>query len=166
MTQQTAPRSANFPRQGEVPETQAGRNFTVAYVGKPEELRKYGVAHPARNRPFWGKVFLHEVLGLTGMEISFGVMPANASMPFYHKHQQNEEVYLFLNGSGQFQIDGQVVEVREGTAIRVSPDGVRCWRNTSSEDLFYVVIQAKAGSLEQWTGTDGIGIPDAVTWPA
>jgi hypothetical protein len=31
--------------------------------------------------------------------------------------------------------------------------------------MFYVVIQAKAGSLEQWTGTDGVGVPGEVKWP-
>ena len=112
-----------------------------------------------------GKVFLKELLGLTGMEISFGVLPAHKSVPFLHKHRENEEVYLFLKGRGQMLIDGEVLDVEEGTAVRVSPDGARSWRNTSSEDLFYVVIQAKEGSLTAWTLSDGVDVPGKVEWP-
>ncbi len=99
------------------------------------------------------------------MEISFGLLPANTSFPFYHKHQQNEEVYLFLSGRGQFQVDGEVMDISEGSAVRVSPAGVRAFCNMSDDAMFYVVIQAKEGSLEQWTGTDGIGVPGQVQWP-
>lgn len=30
-------------------------------------------------------------------------------MPFYHTHRLNEEIYLFLKGVGEFQIDGKVL---------------------------------------------------------
>lgn len=159
-------RRANMAQHAEVEERMSGPNFSLARVGKVQDLMRYAVSSPRLGLTISGKVFLQEVLDLTAMEISFGVLPAHASMPFLHKHDQNEEVYLFLKGEGQFQVDGQVVDVQEGTAIRVAPAGVRCWRNTSAEDLFYVVIQAKAGSLEQWTRTDGIGVSDAVQWPA
>jgi len=142
-----------------------GPNFSLVQLGEIKDLRQYRFQHPALPAAVPGKVFLQELLGLTGMEISFGVMPAGRSMPFHHRHRQNEEVYLFLRGRGQFQIDGQVHEVREGTAIRVSPEGVRSWRNHSTEDLFYVVIQAKAGSIEGGTTTDGVGLPGPVNWP-
>jgi mannose-6-phosphate isomerase-like protein (cupin superfamily) len=113
-----------------------------------------------------GKVFLKELLGLTGMEISFGVLLPGAAMPFHHKHRENEEVYLFLQGCGQMLIDGEVLDVCEGTAVRITPAGVRTWRNTGDELLFFVVIQAKEGTLSQWTLSDGIGVPDAVGWPS
>jgi len=161
-----AQRRANLPQSNPVEDRQSGPNFSLARVGKVQDLMQYTVESPRLGLSLSGKLFLQAVLDLTAMEISFGVLPAYASMPFLHKHEQNEEVYLFLKGEGQFQVDGQVIDVCEGTAVRVAPAGVRCWRNTSAEDLFYVVIQAKAGSLEQWTGTDGIGVPDAVEWPA
>lgn len=158
------PRSPNFPQQAAVHEKLSGQNFALARIGATHELMRYGVLHPRLKQTIAGKVFLHELLGLSGLEISFGLMPANTSVPFYHKHQQNEEVYLFLSGAGEFQVDGQVVPITEGTAIKVSPEGVRAFRNTSDQDMFYIVIQAKAGSLEQWTGTDGVGVPGEVQW--
>lgn len=46
----------------------------------------------------------------------------------------------FIKGSGRFQVDGDVIDVREGTVIRVAPEGTRAWRNNSSEDLYYIVL--------------------------
>lgn len=89
-------------------------------------------------------------------------MPGAAWQPFL---ATNEEAYLFLQGQGQLQIDGQVHDVRKGTAIRVSPDGVRSWRNHSTEDSLYIVIQAKAGSIDGGTTTGGVGVPGPVNWP-
>jgi mannose-6-phosphate isomerase-like protein (cupin superfamily) len=163
---ETAMRSANHPQRSEVEERLSGPNFTLARLGRVEDLSRYAVDSPRLGLTLRGKVFLQRVLDLTGMEISFGLMPPHTSMPFLHKHDQNEEVYLFLKGKGQFQVDGQVIEVGEGSAVRVAPEGVRCWRNHSDEDLFYVVIQAKAGSLEQWTRTDGVGVPGTPEWPS
>jgi mannose-6-phosphate isomerase-like protein (cupin superfamily) len=162
----STPRPANFPRQGEVHEQLRGPNFTLARIGKPIDLTRYGVRHPALPDTIRGKLFLKEVLDLTAMEISYGLIPPQRSIPFYHKHQQNEEVYLFLSGAGDFQVDGQAVAIEEGTAVRVAPEGVRACRNTSDEPMFYIVIQAKSGSLEQWTGSDGVGVPGEVQWPA
>lgn len=158
-------RNPNFPQTTDVYERLSGPNFSLARIGRPEELTRYAVTHPRMGGPIPGKVFLHEVLDLTAMEISFGLIPAQTSIPFFHKHKQNEEVYLFLSGQGQFRVDEQIMAISEGTAVRVAPDGVRSCRNTSDEAMFYIVIQAKAGSLEQWTGTDGIGVPGVVTWP-
>ena len=35
---------------------------------------------------------LHELLGLTGAEISVNDLPAGAGVPFVHSHKHNEEV--------------------------------------------------------------------------
>jgi mannose-6-phosphate isomerase-like protein (cupin superfamily) len=159
-------RGANFPQRADAHERLSGENYSLARIGKSEDLTRYAIRHPLVGATLPGKVFLKEMLGLSSMEISFGLIPANTSFPFYHKHQQNEEVYLFLKAQGKFQVDGENMEITDGTAIRVAPGGVRCFRNDSSEPMFYIVIQAKEGSLEQWTGTDGVGVPGDVVWPA
>ncbi len=161
----TVKKEPDFPRTGEVKEVRVGPNYSLVRLGGAKEWARYGVKHPAVPAPVLGKVFLKALLGLTGMEMSFGVLPAHASIPFLHRHRENEEVYLFVGGRGQVQVDGEVLEVEEGTAVRVAPAGVRAWRNTSAEDLLYIVIQAKEGSLTAWTGTDGMGVPGPVRWP-
>jgi len=98
------------------------------------------------------------------MQVSFGVMPGHGATPFTHKHKNNEELYIFISGKGQIQIDGEIVDVEEGAAVRVATDGVRSWRNTSDTDLNYIVIQAKENSLGPDTLEDGMPGEDAPTW--
>ena len=60
-------------------------NFKNEEIGKLNEIKtKYDN----------GKVFLHDLLGLTSCEISVNSMPAGVKLPFKHKHKQNEEVYI------------------------------------------------------------------------
>ena len=78
--------------------------------------------------------------------------------------QENEELYFFIRGKGQFQLDGKTLDVSEGTVIRVSPNATRCWRNNSKEDLYYLVVQAKANTMKASTGSDGVVLKDEVRW--
>ena len=102
-----------------------------------------------------GKFFLKEQLGLTGCEVSINTIPAGEAIPFLHSHKENEETYVFLQGSGIFYIDGQELAVGEGSIINVRPDGVRGLK-AGSEDLLYMCVQVKENSLGQATRDDGI----------
>ena len=86
-------------------------------------------------------------------------------MPIYHQHQQNEEVYIFIQGKGQVQVDGEVIEVQEGSIVRIAPNGERIWRNNSNEPLLYIVIQTRERSLTQYGLADAIVPGKSVTWP-
>jgi uncharacterized cupin superfamily protein len=84
-------------------ESWEGNTFKAANMGLFKDLDEYSYTLPALSMTVNGKIFLHELLGLTGSEISFNKLPPKKSMLFYHKHQQHEEVYIFLSGEGQFQ---------------------------------------------------------------
>lgn len=135
-----------------------GAAFAAADFGSPAQWGEHVLPHPAQG-PLPGKVFLGQTLGLTGMEISLGSLAPGLAIPFLHAHRQNEELYLVLSGEGELQVDGTVLPLRPGTAVRVAPEGMRSWRAVGSEPLTYLVVQAKAGSLEQATSGDGI-IPE------
>lgn len=142
-----------------------GSNFTACDLGSLAQLDQYTFKHPALPRETDGKVFLNQLLDLTSCEISLNKLPPRTSMPFYHTHRLNEEIYLFLKGTGEFQIDGKVLPISEGTVIRVAQDGERCWRNTSeTDDLYYVVVQARASTYEGQTVGDGVGVQKRVSW--
>ncbi len=64
---------------------------------------------------------LHDLLGLTGAEVSVNHLPAGAGVPFVHSHRKNEEIYAILSGSGKAVIDGETVALTAGDWIRVSP---------------------------------------------
>lgn len=139
-------------------------NYSIFEVGALENIGQYSFTSKVLPSAITGKKFLKDELALTGMEVSFNTFPPGAAMPFYHRHREHEELYLFLKGRGQFQIDGKVIDVKEGTAIRVAPNGIRAWRNNSDQDLQYVVIQAKANSLPKGTIEDGVAVDQKVTW--
>jgi len=40
---------------------------------------------------------------------------------FGHKHEEAEEVYLVVSGSGRIKLDDEIVEISELDAIRISP---------------------------------------------
>ena len=147
------------------PLTQQGRNFSAAQTGPAHELSRYSFKHPRLSRPARGKVFLKDLLGLTGMEVSLNRLPAGKGMPFLHVHRQNEELYVFTGGRGQFQVDGEIIPIEPGTVIRVSPGGERAWKNNSTEDLYFLCIQARAGSMTDSTIEDGLAIEKPLTWP-
>lgn len=143
-----------------------GKNFSVAEIGAIGTWMSYTAtikALPGSEVP--GKLFLNPILGLTGMEVSVNCLPAGAGVPFYHKHHSHEELYLFLKGRGQFQVDEKIIEIGEGTALRISPDGERTWRNNSMEDLFYIVIQATEFSIAADGTEDGYSVQRKVVWP-
>jgi mannose-6-phosphate isomerase-like protein (cupin superfamily) len=44
---------------------------------------------------------------------------------FAHKHENAEEVYVVLSGSGRLKLDDEIVEVERLDAIRVAPEVTR-----------------------------------------
>lgn len=139
-------------------------NATRFEAGPASNWNQWGFQHPKLSKPAPGKLFLGERLGLDGMEVSLNTLPPGAGMPFLHRHRRHEEVYVFLSGEGEFQVDGESFPVVAGSTVRVAPAGARAWRNTGTEPLVYVVIQAVAGSLEQHTIDDGEPVDRPVVW--
>ena len=102
-----------------------------------------------------GKAFLHDKLDLTSCEISLNIVPKGFKVPFNHKHKQNEEVYIILKGEGKMTIDGEAVDVKEGSVVKVAPEASRTIENTSDNEFQFICVQAKANSLEQYGFGDG-----------
>ncbi len=127
------------------------KNFKAVCVGPWAEIAQFVTGN------FKGKVFVKDALATTGSEISFGALPANTPLPFFHAHKQNEEVYLVLKGSGKMQIDGDVLELQEGTLVRVDPQGARSLKS-GPDGMLFMCIQTKSNSLGQWTSTDGVPV--------
>ena len=44
---------------------------------------------------------------------------------FGHRHEQAEEVYVVIGGSGRVKIEDEIVELRRLDAVRVAPQAVR-----------------------------------------
>ena len=49
--------------------------------------------------------------------------------PFAHKHDEAEEVYVVIAGSGRVKLDDEILEVTTLDAIRVAPSVTRCFES-------------------------------------
>ena len=47
--------------------------------------------------------------------------------PFGHYHDEAEEVYVILGGSGRLKLDDEIIDVERLDAIRVAPQVTRCF---------------------------------------
>lgn len=124
----------------EVKTVKTGAKFTHASVGSLH--------------PFEGKQFVKDATGATSCEISFGTLPTGAEVPFFHSHRDNEENYIILAGAGRFQVDDDAFDIAEGSVVRVATGCDRNIKCTSAEPMTYICIQAKEGSLGNFTAGD------------
>ncbi len=99
---------------------------------------------------------LHDQLGLTGAEVSINNIPAGGGVPFFHSHKQNEEIYIILSGKGTAILDDEAIELKAGDCLRVDPACSRKIAPAADSAMRYICIQTKAGSLEAFTGSDGV----------
>ncbi len=129
-----------------------GEGYAQVDLGPLADLKQYERTFP--NGMTGTKVFLKELLGATGSEISIGVMPPGFILLFTHRHHANEELYIFLTGCGEMQLDESIVPFSEGTIIRVDPPLWRGLRNTGDVPVVYMVVQAKKDSIGAVTGED------------
>ena len=139
----------------EIEVIKAKENYTIGNLGDLKDLKDYEYQHNILDVLIPGKVFISEKLNTTSVEVSFQVLGPNKEIPFDHMHNENEEVYIVLKGKGQFIIDNETTDVKEGTIVRIAPAAKRRWLNNSNEDLIVIVIQGAEGSLNKFTVTNG-----------
>lgn len=138
-------------------------NFCAANFGKLNDLGGYlldlgnGVKIP-------GKVFGGAALGATGGDFSLQVYAPGQETGFLHTHKNHEELYFFLSGSGEFQVDGEVFPIEEGSVVRVAPDGKRSVRNNGSSPLVMLCVQYRGGTFTAVDAADADLLSDPVKW--
>jgi mannose-6-phosphate isomerase-like protein (cupin superfamily) len=57
--------------------------------------------------------------------LAYHVLRPNKRQAFAHKHDEAEEIYVVLSGSGRIKLDDDVVELETMDAVRISPSTVR-----------------------------------------
>lgn len=109
------------------------------------------------------RIELHDILNLTGAEVTVNNLPANGSVPFVHSHKKNEELYFVISGNGQLYIDGEILELHPKDCFVINPLGKRAIKAGDS-GLSFICIQVKEGSLEGFTMNDGIINEEKAPW--
>ena len=138
-------------------------NFSAVNVGKLNELSDY-VLELGPDVKIPGKVFGGAALGATGAEFSFQMFQPGTETGFLHTHKTHEELYFFLSGRGEFQVDGQVIPVEEGSIVRVAPAGVRSVRNNGEIPLVMLCVQYRGATFTAEDAADGNILSEPVKW--
>lgn len=140
-----------------------GTHFSALSTGSFSQLNDY-VLPVAPGMEIQGKVFMGQTLQTTGAEISFQSFAPGKETGFLHTHQTHEELYIFVSGKGEFQVDGQVFPVGEGSVVRVAPEGKRSVRNNGTEPLIMICVQYKAQTFTTQDAADGQLLQEPVKW--
>ena len=92
-----------------------------------------------------GSVDLYEIWGRKNFKSNIDfldrvVVPPDSSIG-YHRHGNNEEMYILLEGEGLMTTDGKEVVVRKGDMILNPAGGHHGLLNNSTENIDLLVIQ-------------------------
>ena len=138
-------------------------NATAIDLGPLAEIKDY-VLELGPEVKIPGKVFGGAAVKTGGADFSLQVFAPGAEGGFYHTHKEHEELYFFLSGEGEYQVDGMNIPVKEGSVVRVAPAGKRAVRNTGSSPLTMLCIQYKADKPGSVTPADGTILNEPVKW--
>ena len=127
--------------------TVRGTNLTCFHAGPMERWAQFRVEPPDVPLLATGKLFRRGLPRSAGLEMSLNVVPPGKGIPFLHRHRENEEVYVVTRGRGQFLVDGECVDVQEGSVLLITPLAARAWRNNTDAPLYFLCIQYRADGV-------------------
>lgn len=140
-----------------------GANFSAANIGHLDGINDYVLELGPEIR-ISGKVFGGQAVGATGGEFSFQVFAPGQETGFLHTHRNHEELYFFLKGNGEFQVDGKIFPVEEGSVVRVAPAGRRSVRNNGTGPLVMLCVQYRGDTFSSEDAADGNILNEPVCW--
>lgn len=60
----------------------------------------------------------------------------------YHSHEDQEQVYYFIRGSGQMKLDGETFDVKEGDAVYIPPRVKHQFINNTEDWCEHLLVTA------------------------
>jgi uncharacterized cupin superfamily protein len=69
--------------------------------------------------------FARDALGCERVGLSLQRIKPGVRGPVAHRHESDEEVYVVVAGSGRAVVEGETVELRQWSALRVPPASAR-----------------------------------------
>ncbi len=71
--------------------------------------------------------FAKDALDAENTGVSHLRLKPGQRVPFGHRHEEAEEVYVVIGGAGRLKLDDEIIEVERLDAIRVSPEVIRAF---------------------------------------
>ena len=123
--------------------------FTIKRLSEVEDSAPgFGFAETQEAR-FANKDLQTESTGVSHLRVKPGKRQA-----FAHKHDDAEEVYFVVAGSGRVKLDDEIVEIGQGEAIRVAPGVTRCFEGGDEGIEFIAFGPLHEGDGELIPGVD------------
>jgi len=94
-----------------------------------DQAPKFGYAEVQESR------FPRNDLNAETIGLAFHRVKAGKRQAFAHRHDQAEEIYVVLSGTGRMKLDGEVCDVAPLDAIRVAPKVARSFEAGPERDL-------------------------------
>jgi mannose-6-phosphate isomerase-like protein (cupin superfamily) len=69
--------------------------------------------------------FARKALGLEKSGLAYFKLGPDYVLPFGHKHDEQEEIYLVLSGSARVKLDEEEIELKPLDAVRIPPGVMR-----------------------------------------
>jgi mannose-6-phosphate isomerase-like protein (cupin superfamily) len=100
-------------------------------------------------------------LGTEQVSFTWRRMPARTGGKgsYGHRHRTQEEVYFVASGTLQFKLEDEVIDIEEGSVVRVAPHVVRSVWNEGPDDAVVIIVSKRSDDL----GDDVESVPDF--WP-
>ncbi|MDR8394094.1 cupin domain-containing protein [Aliifodinibius sp. S!AR15-10] len=77
-----------------------------------------------------------------------------------HSHPKSEELIYIITGTGKVMIEGEVGEVRPGSAILFEQGKIHMLRNTGDEEMKVICFFAPATSVDNYKTFEDITFPE------
>ena len=112
-------------------------------IRKLDDVPDFLGDYPGEMRFFTGE------LGNEQVALTHRRMPAKTGGKgsYGHRHKTQEEVYFVIDGTLQFKLEDDVIDVGPGTAVRVAPEVVRSVWNEGPEDANLIIISPRIESV-------------------
>ena len=105
-------------------------NYTIKNLREVEDQApKFGFSEVQEAR------FPREDLDAESIGLAFHRVKAGQRQGFAHRHENAEEIYVILSGTGRIKLDNEVHDVAPLDAIRVAPQVARAFEADPHENL-------------------------------
>jgi len=102
-------------------------SYEVISIGALDEWRNhFGGFSAAKSRD--GRRVVDQELTMQFIGLTANALEPGEEAGYWHSHSSVEELYVFLEGSGQMGLDSDLVEVTAGSVVRVGQGVWRTWR--------------------------------------
>jgi mannose-6-phosphate isomerase-like protein (cupin superfamily) len=96
--------------------------YTVKNLKQVEDsAAKFGLAPGLEAR------FASGSLELERAGLSYQHLAPNFRTPFGHRHKQQEEIYIIVEGGGRMKLNDEIVELGRWDAVRIAKETVRAF---------------------------------------